>query len=213
MRLLKFSMVVVILIFESCSAYLTSSENVSKVKKSYEKILVVGRSKDKIARIKFENEVVAQLNQKGVNAMASSDIDGTKILSDNLTENQTEALRAELVSLGFDGVIITNLINTEEYTDVIPGNSSTTYIPTRYGRFGRHIGFYPVSTWEPDQLQTGTKYIFESTFYNIINKEGDNLEWVGRFELKNPSSIDKIANNYAKELVTVLTKESIRTNQ
>ena len=79
------------------------------------------------------------------------------------------------------------------------------------GRFGRYLAYYPVTTWEPDQLKTGTKYVFESSFYHLKDDPGDNLQWIGRFELKDPSSIQKTAENYAEELVTVLLKESIGT--
>ncbi len=62
------------LLLSGCSSYLTSSENISKTKNSYDKILVVGRSKDRTARIKFENSVVAQLKEKGVEGIASHSV-------------------------------------------------------------------------------------------------------------------------------------------
>ena len=40
------------------TTYLKKSSNVSKTKKKYDKILVVARAKDKVARIKFEDQVV-----------------------------------------------------------------------------------------------------------------------------------------------------------
>ncbi|MDT0605971.1 hypothetical protein [Croceitalea rosinachiae] len=210
MKIVSYLLIVVFL--SSCSSYLTSSENVSKTKTTYDKILVIGRSKDKTARIKFESQVVARFKENGVMAKASYEVDGTKTLRSTTSESQTAAIVKKLVSQGFDGVVLTNLINTEEYTDVIPGNTSTTYIPARYGRFGRHVGYYPISTWEPNQLKTGMKYIFESSFYNLTKKKGDNLEWVGRFELKDPSSIERTTDIYSKELVQALLKNNIQTN-
>ncbi len=196
----------------SCSSYLTSSENVGKTKKSYDKILVLGRSKDNTTRIKFENQMVEQLQANGVNAIASHTIDGTKNVNREFSESEVQNVKKKLVSAGFDGAIITNLINSQEYTDVIPGNSSTTYIPARYGRFGRYYAYYPVTTWEPDQLKTGIKYVLESSLYNIKTDDGDNLQWVGRFELKDPTSLEKTSENYSKELVGALLKQSIDTN-
>jgi len=209
MKLVSYLFIIVFL--SSCSSYLTSSENISKTKTAYEKILVIGRSKDQTARIKFENQVVAKLKENGVMAKASYEVNDTKTLRNEVSESKTAALVESLLSQGFDGAILTNLINTEEYTDVIPGNSSTTYVPARYGRFGRQIGYYPISTWEPDQLKTGTKYIFESSFYKLSKKKGGNLEWIGRFELKDPTSLEKTTSNYAKELVGELLKSNINT--
>jgi len=204
-----FAILLVTSLVMGCSSYLTSSENVGQTKKNYDKILVLGRSKDNTTRLKFENQVAQQLEANGIKAIASYTIDGTKNINRKFSESEIRDVRKKLVSAGFDGVIITNLINSEEYTDVIPGGSSTTMIPTRYGRFGRYYAYYPVTTWEPDQLKTGIKYVLESSLYNIKADNGDNLQWVGRFELKDPTSLEKTTANYAKELVGALLAQSI----
>ncbi|MEM8507865.1 MAG: hypothetical protein AAF717_08545 [Bacteroidota bacterium] len=200
------------LLLSACSSYLTTAENISNTKQSYTKILVIGRSKDNTARVKFENSVVEQLQESGIGAVSSYSLAGTKNITGEYTEAQIAQFKKKLISDGVDGAIVTNLINTEQYTDVIPGNSSAAYIPRRVGRFGRYYTYYPVTYWEPDQLTSGTKYIFESSFYRLADAPGDNIQWIGRFELKDPSSISKTAENYAKELVRALLKESIATN-
>ncbi|MEM9141362.1 MAG: hypothetical protein AAGA86_00150 [Bacteroidota bacterium] len=179
------------------------------MKQEYDRILVMGRSKDKTARLKFENQVVELLKSNGVNAVASYTRDGTRDLSRKFSDSEIQHFKTQLVSEGLDGAIITNLIDSEAYTDVIPGNTETTFVPARYGRFGRYYTLYPVTTWEPDQLVSGTRYIFESSLYHIEKKQGDNLQWVGRFELKDPGSIEKSSEQYAKELVAALLKNSI----
>ena len=199
-----------VLLLSCCSSYLTSSENVSNTKNSYEKILVVGRTKDKTARIKFENQVVAKLNENGVEAAASHTIIETNDISKKPSATQLAALKQKLMNQGFDGAIVTFLINTEAYSDVVPGGSSTTYVPTRVGRFGRYLAYYPVTTWEPDQMKTGTKYIFESSLYQLRDDEKDNLQWVGRFEIKDPSNLTSTIDNYANDLVSALLKGSIQ---
>lgn len=198
-----------VVLLSGCSSYLTSSENVSKTKNNYGKILVVGRSKDQTARIKFENSVVAQLAESGINGVASHAANGIININKKYADDELVSLKKNLMSNGMDGVIVTNLINTEEYTDVIPGNSSTAYVPTRVGRFGRYFAYYPVTTWEPDQLKSGTKYVFESSLYRLAEGEGDNLQWVGRFEIKDPTSLESTVNNYAKDLTKALVKSSI----
>jgi hypothetical protein len=199
----------ILLFFTGCSSYLTSSENVSKTKNNYEKILVVGRSKDNTARIKFENSVVAQLKENGVAGVASHAANKLIDLNKKYSESELSALKKKLIANGYDGVIVTNLINTEEYTDVIPGNTSTAYVPTRAGRFGRYLTYYPITTWEPNQLKSGTKYVFESSLYRLAESEGDNLQWIGRFEVKDPTSLDNTVNNYAKDLTKALVKNSV----
>ncbi len=193
----------------SCKGYLTSSQNVSESKEPYEKVLVLGRSKDNSARIQFENQMVEELKANGVTAVASYTVDGTKNIEREFSESEVQNVEKKLIAQGFDGAIITNLINASEYTDVIAGNTSTIMVPARFGRFGRYYAHYPLTTWEPDQLVTGMKYVFESSFYSLKTGNDDNLQWIGRFEIKDPSSLIKTSSNYAKELVATLIKESI----
>ena len=203
------SMLFCSLLLLSCSSYLTSSENVSKAKNDYDKILVVGRSKDKTARIKFENSVVSQLAEKGLNGISSYAANALININKEYSDSELVTLKKKLMYNGYDGVIVTNLINTEAYTDVVPGNTSTAYIPRRVGRFGRYLTYYPITTWEPDQLKSGTKYIFESSLYRLAENPGDNLQWIGRFEVKDPSSLETTVDNYAKDLTSALVKNSV----
>ena len=198
-----------VFILSGCSSYLTSSENVSNAKSDYDKILVVGRSKDKTARIKFENSVVSHLREQGITGVASYSGNSPININKKYSDGELASLKKRLLSAGYDGVLVTNLIDTEKYTDVVPGGTSTTYVPTRVGRFGRYLAYYPVTTWEPDQLKSGTKYIFESSLYRLAEAAGDNLQWVGRFEVKNPTSIGNTVDKYAKDLTNALVKSSI----
>ena len=191
------------------TTYLKNSSNVSKTKKKYDKILVVARAKDKVARIKFEDQVVNDLELQGVNAVSSINAIQTESFSKELSEQDIEKIRTNLVSDGYTGVIITNLVNTKEYTDVTQGSMGTGYYPMRYGRFGRYYRAYPVNYWEPDQVEVGIEYTLESCLYDITVDQKDNLQWVGRFQVKDPSSLTKTIEKYSQELTTALINESI----
>lgn len=191
------------------TTYLKNSSNVSKTRKKYDKILVVARAKDKVARIKFEDQVVKDLGLQGVNAVSSINAIQTESFSKELTEQDIEKLRTKLVNEGYSGVIVTNLINKSEYTDVVPGSTGTAYFPVRYGRFGRYYRAYPVSYWEPDQVEVGVEYTLESCLYDLTIDQKDNLQWVGRFQVKSPSSLTKSIEKYSNELTTALINESV----
>lgn len=191
------------------TTYLKNSSNVSKTKKKYDKILVVARSKEKLVRFRFEDQVVNDLAAQGVIAKSSKDIIRTEALNKDLSEGDMDNLRSKLVEDGYSGVIVTNLVNTSEYTDVLPGGTGTAYYPVRYGRFGRYYRSYPVNYWEPDQVETGIEYTLESCLYDLSIDLKDNLQWVGRFQVKDPSSLTKTIEKYSKELTTALIIESI----
>lgn len=197
------------LITSCASSYLQDSSNASNNKKKYDKILVLAKSKDKLTRMNFEDQVVKDFAAKGVNASSSMAAIQTESFSNELTENDLENLRLKLIKDGYTGVIITYLISKDQYTDVIPGSSSTAYVPVRYGRFGRYYGAYPMNYWEPDTVDVGIEYILESCFYDITVDNNDNLQWVGRFKVKNPSSLNKTIEKYSKELTDQLLLESI----
>jgi hypothetical protein len=93
---------------------------------------------------------------------------------------------------------------------VIRGSTTTSYYPVRYGRYGRYVGAYPMTSWEPDRLQTGVEYILETCLYDIRVNDGDNLEWVGRFKVRDPSDLTKVTEKYVKELVDALMESSIQ---
>ena len=211
MKKLTYSLVFMFLVLSACSSkYLTSSTNVSQEKKSYDKMLVVAIAKDLTARIRFENQVVADLAAAGVNASSSIDVIKKDSFDKKLTEAEIDMLRNTLRNAGYDGILITNLIDASQYTDVIPGNNTTAYYPARYGRFGRYYTYYPVNYWEPDQVVTGVKYTLESVLYDLRMADTDNLQWVGRFLVKDPSSLSSSVAKYSSELVAALKETSVQ---
>jgi len=201
------------IILSGCSSYLTLSDNVSKKKEPYEKIVVVARSQQQTIRRQFEEEVARLLKSNEIDAMASVSAGVQLPMDRQPNENEVESIRKSLVNKGYDGIIVTNLVDSREYQDVVPGNSYTTAYPVRYGRFGRYVSYYPVSYWEPDRLETGVLYILESTFYRLQPESDMGLQWIGRFEINNPSDITKTSTKYAEELVKELVKESISNSQ
>ena len=198
------------LLIQGCaSAYLQEAVNVSNKKKSYDKILVVSMASDKASKVRSERALVSKLAENGIQAVPSHEESLTSSISGKLSESEGRALASSLSTKGYQGIIVTNLINTQQYTDVIPGGTSTNYYPVRYGRYGRYVGAYPVTSWEPDRIQTGVEYILETCLYDIRVDKGDNLEWVGRFKVRDPSDVNKVTEKYVSELVSALLDSSI----
>ncbi|WP_297706469.1 hypothetical protein [uncultured Eudoraea sp.] len=198
-----------LLLADCGNSYLRESTNVSNIKKKYDKILVVARTKDKIARIRAEGLVVNELGLRGVKAESSVDVIKTENFSEEMSDEEIETLISQLLDAGFSGVLITNVINREQYKDVIRGGSNLEYQAPQYGRFGQYYNYYPATSWEPDQIETGVDYTVESCLYDITVAQKDNLQWVGRFKLKNPTDIKEAIAQYSKELADALIDQSI----
>ena len=198
-------------LFLGCStSYLTQSRNYSNSKRSYDKIAVIGVSKSHLARTQFEEEVVAKLQASGVHAVASihSGI-SIPMEAEAFSDAQTEEINRLLLEAGFDGALVTNLVNTSQYTDVLPGTGYIGFYPVRYGRFGRYTAFYTIPYWEPDRMISGTRYVLESCLYALDNGKADNLQWVGLFELKDPRNLNTVTLKYASELSEALLRECV----
>ena len=207
---------IIFLVFGVClfltgcaTTYLQQSTNVSNIKKSYDKLLIVSKSRDMTARIKAEQEMVKDLAAMGVKAESSIEVIKTESFNKELTEKELDELRESLVAQGFDGIVITNLINAQEYTEVVPGTPTTAYMPMRYGRFGRYYSYYPATYWEPDRVEKGIEYTLDSCLYDLTIDQGDNLQWVGRFKVKNPTDLMKVIEKYSSELAAELNAQSI----
>ena len=210
MKKIYFPLLLSVLFITGCkTTYLEQSTNVSNEKRSYNKILVVSRTKDISARVNGERQVANDLLKRGVNAESSIDLIKTESFDKELTEKELDDLVSNLIEQGFEGVLITNLVDTSEYTDVIPGTARTAYVPVRYGRFGRYYTAYPATYWEPDRIETGVIYTVESCLYDITDRDEDNLQWVGRFKVKDPTNLTKVIEKYSTELADELIAQSI----
>jgi hypothetical protein len=203
--------IALILVLGSCgSAYMTKSQTVVKEKKSYSKILVIARGTNEIARSIFEQDVARNLDSHGINGVAYHKESGIDVPVDiDLTEDQVVGLKQKVAEMGFDGVIITHLVNTEEYRELIPTGVYPSTDPNYYGQWGYYWLYYPALDWAPGYTVEGTRLELESALYDVRATDGNNLQWLGRFKLEDPKDLQKTTSNYAKELVNALRQESI----
>lgn len=197
-----------IIINSGCkSSYLTEAQNFSNIKKSYAKILVVGRTESELAKRKFENKLVQALKERGINAIASYDLNFVTMPTEP-SEKDLDDLTAKLIENGVDGVIVTHMVHSEQY--VQQTSTPTPYArPIYYRRFRRYYVHYDPFAWDSPQLETNTRYFLESALYTLNNSPSDNLQWVGQFKISNPQNLDKTIDGYSQELVNLLVENSI----
>jgi ribosomal protein S6E (S10) len=199
------------LLLSSCGAtFMTQSKAVVDAKKSYSKILVISRGKNEIARSLLEQDIAKELKGHGVNAVAYHKQSGIGVPVDvELTEQQIEALKQKVIDDGYDGAIITHLINTEEYKELIPSGVYPSTDPNFYGQWGYYWTYYPVYDIAPGTAVTGTRFELESALYDIRSTGGNSLQWLGRFKLEDPDDIQQATAQYAKEVVGAMMEKSI----
>jgi hypothetical protein len=192
------------------SMYMTKSQTVVKGKKPYSKILVIARGKNEISRSIFEQDVARNLDGHGIDGVAYHKESGISVPVDSdLTEVQISDLKQQVIDLGFDGVILTHLVDTEEYKELIPTGVYPSTDPNYYGQWGYYWAYYPALDWAPSYSVEGTRLELESALYDVRATDGNSLQWLGRFKLEDPKDLQKTTSNYAQELVTALRQECI----
>lgn len=207
-KLIPLFVLAALMITGCATTYLTNSTSVSNQMKKYDKVLVVYREGDMTGRIALENQLVQDLKLQGVNAVSSIQVIKTDSFQKELSEAELDQLVESLLSAGYTGVLVTNLLDKSQYTQVTPGSVYGGY-GGMYGGFGSYYGMYPMTYREPDRVSTGIEYSLETVLFDISDRDGENLQWVGRFSVKNPSDLQKTVAKYSGEVVTELMAKSI----
>ena len=210
-KLLLLLTVTASLLMTGCGAtFMTQSKAVVDAKKSYSKILVISRGKNEIARSLLEQDIAKALKSHGVQAVAYHKESGIGVPVDvELTQQQIEALKQKVIDDGYDGAIITHLINVEEYKELIPAGVYPSTDPNFYGQWGYYWTYYPIYDIASGTSVSGTRFELESALYDIRSTGGNSLQWLGRFKLEDPEDIQKATAQYAKELVDTIMEKSI----
>jgi hypothetical protein len=171
----------------------------------YNKIVVLGVSKDIVKRSTVENAVASNLKSYGINAVSGTNlITDTFLDSDNdgkVDASVREKIVAELKAAGVDGAFVISLVDKKEEERYVPGTYS--YGPT-YSPYAGYYGFnsYYYGAWNnaysPGYYTKQTNYFFASNFYNVGTEQ---LVWSAQSETFNPQSMKDFAQSYAKSTV------------
>ncbi|MEO7044144.1 MAG: hypothetical protein ABI091_02470 [Ferruginibacter sp.] len=204
MKLIKSIIPVLLLFLLSCNTTkVTSSWQADDaVNNNFNKIIVYGifNQKDRTMRETVENEMVAQLNSLGYNAVSALAQYGPKAFA----KVKEDDIANELKSSGFDAVITTTLLDKSKQKNYTPGNVSYTPIGVR--RFGRYYSTVYDRVYQPGYYTTSTNYFLESNLYDLNNSE---LKYSVQSKAFDPSSSASLAYDYSKKIVKDMQKKKI----
>ena len=165
---------------------------------SYQKIFVIGVGENDTNRRLFEDRFAAALSGKGGVALPSY---GALPQSQRLGEAE---IRGAIRGGGYDGVVVTRLLDVDETTEYVPPRTYTTP-----GYYGGYYGYYG-SSWdvvhEPGYYRTHTIVRLETNLYDVGTGE---LVWSGQSETFDPSSVTDIIDSVTKAVAKRLREESL----
>ena len=153
----------------------------------FKKILVMGISPDTNVRRIFEDQFVAELRARNVDAVASyrqTQDDG---------ELGEEQVREIMRTTGAGAVVVTRVARVERETVVNPGSTRvTTFGPVRSNWEGhRHDSFYGLysSAWTTHMPPTVHEFDVYTLETNLWSVDGNELVWSGTTESLAPSNV------------------------
>ena len=178
--------------------------------KHFEKILIIGATKNLESRTTFENTVVKLLAE--ANIKAENSLKSLPPIND-ITEISEEKIISAVQEGNYDGVIVATLVdvNTQDVKE-----SGAIYGPMYGGRgyYGRGYGRYAYSGYSymytPDYYREQTTYVVETRLFDASAESVENaLVWSGQSKITDPKSFESGAASYAKVLVKSLLEAKI----
>ena len=172
--------------------------------KEYKKLLVWALSDNVAARSTVEDEVTYFMNLKGVNAISGADIlpyDRTTIPKDQ------KVVKQKLLDAGYSAVLTIGLIDVKEETRYVQGTGY--YNPMSFGYYGSFYGYYPHmygSVYQPGYYSSNTVVYLETNLWDV---ETGKLVWSAQSKSNEGSSVDKLANSYARAVVSELATKRL----
>jgi hypothetical protein len=202
------------LLISSCSSVkVLDSWKADNVKSINDKnIIVIARTDNQNARIAFENEIVNQLNERGIQATASFTKFPKLNPDQKITEEKSKMIKTILKNEGFNGVVLTVIKDVQELSKTVTdgghyaGGTYYGYYPRYYGGFhGYYYNPVSYSTYgnyvqETSTTYTTKNYVLETVVYNL-DKTGENqLVAVVTSKIEDPKDASKTAKEYVKAI-------------
>jgi len=206
------------LLLSSCSSIKVFSswqaEDLQAIKDNT--ILVIARTNSNSARVFFENEIVSQLAQKNIKAVASfSSFSGLNPNKINTPQQQT-TLKTQIQEQGYNGVVVTVIKDKENFTKIVTedaGYQGGTFFGTYPAYYGGFYGYYndPMSyaTRGVYKQTTATtyntaNYILETVVYDLDQEDGKQLVAVVSTKLEEPDTASSVVRKYVAEVLKAL---------
>nr|WP_321244024.1 hypothetical protein [uncultured Psychroserpens sp.] len=170
------------------------------------KVLVVGLTSDKVARLEFEEKLKTELELRGSEAMTSLSVLDTAGKTDKMTETELETLESQLIEDGFDTILLTKIVGIE---DKVAYRKNYKNYDETYRRFKDEYLMHQDIFYDTDYYEEFKVYKAETSMYCICPTKDRELIWKGYINITDPTSIEKTVNDYVKLALVVLEEEKL----
>ncbi len=171
-----------------------------------QKVLVLAISNNVENRQFFENRVVKQLRDKGVNAMNSDNFFDDSFTQRPKTENEVNALEDMLLHDGYDAILVSKVIGAEDKVTLIKS----------YQNFNKNFETFNEDYYsnqglfdQNEQLESYVVYHAESVLYCICPEKERQVIWRASINVTKLDSEKKAIKDYCKMLMHTLEYQNL----
>ncbi len=189
------------------STQLTGSwKNPEATGKTYNNIVVAALTENILVRQEVEQDLVNELNAKGLNAIKSIDVFPPHTSSEK--QPDVNQLLENMRGKNYDAILTVALVDEKTQTRYVPDNVGYSPV-TRYSWYGRFRGYYtylyPV-LYEPGYYTEDKIYYLETNLYDVNT---DHLLWSAQSRSYSPGSLRKAAEKLAEITVNKLAEDNL----
>jgi hypothetical protein len=159
----------------------------------FERIMVIGITRQAGMRRSFEDEFVTKLKTAGVDAVPSYRF----IAADGQVEEAR--LHEAVKQAGADATITTRLVQVDRQTQTSPG----VYHP--YGFYRGYAGAWS-GYYEPPSVYQYDVFVSETSLFDM---KKDQLVWSGTVETRDPRNLKKELSRYVDLVIDALKKRNL----
>jgi hypothetical protein len=168
--------------------------------KTFSKILVVGIAENRRPRMLFEQTLKKELEDKGVAAMSALEVMPVE------EKVSREAFEKYFGSMGFDGVIVTSVIEVADRDQVSHGTSAQMYMDpsSAQGSFYQYYLSAYNRVHYPPEVTLQNVVVVETNLYETQNGKA---VWASISETIEPKGIEDTVNSLTASIIKQLSEK------
>lgn len=169
-------------------------------------VLVVGMVQDDRARMEFETKFADALKAQGVDAMRSIDLFDVEFTSSKRSEQELEDVEQQLLDKGFDAILFTKVVGTENRRTFKEHLNSVDKMFMRFSNdYLEHQEIY----YDPEYYDSFNIYHAETSLYCICVGKEIELIWRGEVDVTEPANVNKAIDSYIKLITKSMGEQEV----
>ncbi|MEM7485292.1 MAG: hypothetical protein AAF348_08785 [Bacteroidota bacterium] len=170
------------------------------------KVLVVGMTEDEDVRAAFETRLAEKLRANGVEAMRSMDLFDVEFTSSKKSEEELSEVEEQLLEKGFDAILFTKVVGTENRRTL---KGKINSFNDMYTRFSTDYLDNQDIYYNSEDHETFNIYNAETSLYCICVDKERELIWRGNLDIIEPVKIEKTIDSYVKTIANAMKEQDV----